>query len=40
MLLYAQPIIRIAALKTTTIVLTPQELRISLGAEPIPVPDS
>ena len=27
-----------AALKTTAIVLTPHELRISLGAEPIPVP--
>ncbi len=38
MLLYAQPVMRIAALKTTTIILTPQELRISLGAEPIPVP--
>jgi hypothetical protein len=31
--------VRIAALKTTAIVLTPQELRISLGAEPIPVPE-
>jgi hypothetical protein len=38
MLLYAQRLIRIAALKTTAIV-TPQELRISLGAEPIPVPE-
>jgi hypothetical protein len=39
MLLYAQPLTPIAALKTTAIVLTPQELRISLGAEPIPVPE-
>jgi hypothetical protein len=39
MLLYVQPLIRIAALKTTAIVLTPQVLRISLGAEPIPVPE-
>jgi hypothetical protein len=39
LLLYAQPLVRIAALKTTAIVLTPQELRISLGAEPIPVPE-
>ena len=35
---YAQRLVRIAALKTTAIVLTPQELRISLDAEPIPVP--
>jgi hypothetical protein len=39
LLLYAQSLVRIAALKTTAIVLTPQELRISLGAEPIPVPE-
>jgi hypothetical protein len=39
LLLYAQPLVRIAALKTTAIVLTPQALRISLGAEPIPVPE-
>ena len=39
LLLYAQPLVRIAALKTTAIILTPQELRISLGAEPIPVPE-
>jgi hypothetical protein len=39
MLLYVQPLIRIAALKTTAIVLTLQVLRISLGAEPIPVPE-
>jgi hypothetical protein len=38
-MLYAQPLVRIAALKTTAIVLTPQELRISLAAEPIPVPE-
>jgi hypothetical protein len=39
LLLYAQPLVRIAALKTTAIVLTPQKLRISLGAEPIPAPE-
>ena len=39
LLLYAQPLVRIAALKTTAIILTPQEMRISLGAEPIPVPE-
>jgi hypothetical protein len=38
LLLYAQPLVRVAALKTTAIVLTPQEMRISLGAEPVPVP--
>ena len=39
LLLYAQPLVRIAALNTTAIVLTPQEMRISLGAEPVPVPE-
>lgn len=39
LLLYAQPLVRIAALKTTAIVLTSQETRISLGAEPVPVPE-
>ena len=39
LLLYAQPLVRIAAPKTTGIVFTPRELRISLGAEPIPVPE-
>ena len=39
LLLYAQRLVRIAALKTTAIVLTPQEMRISLGGEPVPVPE-
>jgi hypothetical protein len=39
LLLYAQPLVRIAELKTTAIILTPQEMRISLGAEPVPVPE-
>ncbi len=39
LLLYAQPLVRIAALQTTAIVLTPDETQISLGAEPVPVPD-
>jgi hypothetical protein len=38
LLLYAQPLTKIVALKTTTIVLSPREMRISLGAEPVPVP--
>ena len=38
LLLYAQPLTRIVALKTTAIVPSPRELRISLGAEPVPVP--
>ena len=39
LLLYAQPLIRIVALLTTAIVVTPDETRISLGAEPVPVPE-
>ena len=39
LLLYAQPLVRVAALETTAIVLTPRELRISLGKEPAPVPE-
>ena len=39
LLLYAQSLVRIAALKTTAIVVTPHETRISLGTEPVPVPD-
>jgi hypothetical protein len=38
-LLYAQPLVKIAALKTTAIDITPHETLISLGAEPIPVPE-
>jgi hypothetical protein len=38
-LLYAQPMVKIAALKTTAIDITPHETLISLGAEPIPVPE-
>ena len=36
LLLYAQPLTRIAVLKTTAMVLSPREMRISLGAEPVP----
>jgi hypothetical protein len=32
-------LVRIAALKTTAIVVTPHETRISLGTEPVPVPE-
>jgi hypothetical protein len=39
LLLYAQPLVRIAALPTGAVVLTPHETRITLGAEPAPVPD-
>lgn len=39
LLLYAQPLVRIAALTTSDVVLTPHEIRISLGAEPVPVPE-
>jgi hypothetical protein len=38
LMLYAQPLTRIVALKTTAIVPDPREMRISLGAEPVPVP--
>jgi hypothetical protein len=36
LLLYSQPLTRIAVLKTTAIVLSPREMHISLGAEPVP----
>lgn len=40
LLLYAQPIVKIAQLRTTDIVLTPMELRINLGAtDPSPIPE-
>ena len=38
MLLYAQPLVRIAALKTTAIDATDDEVRITLGADAAPVP--
>jgi hypothetical protein len=38
-LLYAQPLVRVAALPTTAIVVAPAEIRTSLGAEPVPVPE-
>jgi hypothetical protein len=34
----SQPLTKIVALKTTAIVPSPREMRISLGAEPVPVP--
>jgi hypothetical protein len=37
LLLYAQPLVRIATLKTTVVHVTQDQVRISLGAEPIPV---
>jgi hypothetical protein len=37
LLLYAQPLVRVATLPTTAIVVTPHELRIALGKEPPPV---
>ena len=39
LLLYAQPLIRIVALPTAAIIVAPHETRISLGAEPVPVPE-
>ena len=38
LLLYAQPLVRIAALKTTAVDATHDEILITLGAQPIPVP--
>jgi hypothetical protein len=38
LLLYAQPLVKIVALQTTAVVLTPHETWISLGTEPAPVP--
>lgn len=39
LLLFAQPLTKIAALPTSAITLTENDLRISLGQEPIPVPE-
>jgi hypothetical protein len=39
LLLYAQPLVRIAALKTTAVDLADDEVRLSLGADPVPVPN-
>ena len=39
LVLYAQPLVRIAALETTAIVLTQEEMRMSFAAEPVPVPE-
>ncbi|OIN80733.1 hypothetical protein [Mycobacterium malmoense] len=39
LLLYAQPLTKIAALRTTAIALADGETRIALGKEPIPVPE-
>jgi hypothetical protein len=38
LLLYAQPLVRVAALPTSAVVLKRRETRISLGVEPVPVP--
>jgi hypothetical protein len=39
LLLYAQPLVRVAALPTSAVMIGPDEMRISLGAEPVPVPE-
>jgi hypothetical protein len=39
LLLYAQPLMKIVALPTAAIVIAPLETRISLGAEPVSVPE-
>jgi hypothetical protein len=39
LLLYAQPLTRIVALPTAAVVIDTQQTRISLGAEPVPVPE-
>ncbi len=39
LLLYAHPLMKLVALPTAAIVITPNETRISLGAEPVPVPE-
>ncbi|WP_235211086.1 recombinase XerD [Nocardia brasiliensis] len=38
LLLYAQPLVKIAGLRTTDVVVTPSEIRLALGSEPVPVP--
>lgn len=38
LLLYAQPLVKVAALKTTAIVVTPHEMLLSLGMDPVTVP--
>ncbi|WP_068272056.1 hypothetical protein [Aldersonia kunmingensis] len=38
LLLYAQPLTKIAALQTTDIIDTPSGLRLALGKEPVPLP--
>lgn len=39
LLLYAQPIVRIACLRTTDVVVTPDGLRLSLGVDPVDLPE-
>lgn len=40
LLLYAQPVVKIAAMKSTDVILTPDGLRLSLGeGDPAPVPE-
>lgn len=40
LLLYAQPVVKIAAMKSTDVILTPEGLRLSLGeGDPSPVPE-
>lgn len=37
LLLYAQPLVKVATLRTTDIVVTKDEMQLSLGKEPVPV---
>jgi hypothetical protein len=39
LLLYAQPLTKVAALETTAVIVIGSETRISLGDEPVPVPE-
>ncbi|WP_222266948.1 hypothetical protein [Modestobacter marinus] len=39
LLLYAQPVVRIAGLRTSDVVVTPDGLRLTLGIEPVDVPE-
>ncbi|MEV8147639.1 hypothetical protein AB0O52_05755 [Arthrobacter sp. NPDC080073] len=40
LLLYAQPVVKIAAMKSTDVIITPDGLRLSLGeGDPAPVPE-
>ncbi len=38
LLLYAQPLVKVAALRAADVIVTPTELRLALGRDPVPVP--